>query len=582
MFRALLLVFLVVLLTSCTSGRWIVVDESAIDQNESPSTINSRVLLEIDSYPSTENPTIAFTALQISEKEYSQRVKVERTIQKYRPKWGYLILTMMGAGFAFTVANTNLVNSTVSTSQKVSLNIAGGLLGILSMTNLAPTGEPIYTGEVDMLRKSGIEVISDTTMNYLPEEELLVDISVNYDSDEIFEQSGVGLTNNRLEINLGSFSADLADSVDRDSEIRINLSMPESSREFRIPVTDFLAPFVTIHEPISYIRTEPTVNDVNILAEVGDGSQLEMVEDSLENWYKIRYSSTDAYIEKSAGSVQWISTADSGPVLLVEFADVPFGDVDVENGIPVLKSGNPNDRALILTNARENQVGTRQYLSRDHQLFRTYMGTALQIEQEQIKTLNSKSRNDWQSQFSQLEPMDGEGSLIVFLSGFATITNEFGQYEISMLYENEDGEQILTPFEAILDEISRLNPGSLFLFTDMQFESTLTDIAAARNGSDLALQRAANQYLQSDPNSIIIFSNLPGQQSSLYTGAADENKRHHIFSYYWAEALKQRKTQMSALIQHLNNNVDYTSRRLHDRPQEIRAFGNFMLNIANP
>lgn len=556
-------------------------DESAIDQNESPSILNSRVLLEIGTYPSTENPVISFSALQVSEREYSQRVKVERTIQKYRPKWGYLILTMMGAGFAFTVANTNIVNSTVSTSHKVSLNIAGGLLGILSMTNLAPTGEPIYTGEMEMLRKSGVEVISDTTSNYVPEEEILVDISVFYDSDEIFEQIGVGLTNNRLEINLGSFSDDLADSVDQDSEIRINLSMPESNREFRIPVTDFLAPYVTVHEPISYIRTEPTVNDVNILAEVGDGSQLEMAEDSLENWYKIRYSGTEAYLEKSAGSVQWISTADSGPAILVEFADVPFGDVDVENGIPVLKSGNPNDRALILTNARENQVGTRQYLSRDHQLFRTYMSNALQMVPEQIKTLNSKSRDEWQSQFSQLEQMDGQGSLIVLLSGFATITDEFGQYEISLLYENEDGEEILTPLDTILDEISRLNPGSLFLFADLQFERVLSDMATGRNGSDLALQRAANQFLQSEPNSIIIFSNLPGQESSLYTGAADENKRHHIFTYYWAEALKQRKTQMSTLIQHLNNNVDYTSRRLHDRPQEIRAFGNFMLNIAN-
>lgn len=556
-------------------------DESAIDQNESPSILNSRVLLEIGTYPSTEIPVISFSALQVSEREYSQRVKVERTIQKYRPKWGYLILTMMGAGFAFTVANTNIVNSTVSTSHKVSLNIAGGLLGILSMTNLAPTGEPIYTGEMEMLRKSGVEVISDTTSNYVPEEEILVDISVFYDSDEIFEQIGVGLTNNRLEINLGSFSDDLADSVDQDSEIRINLSMPESNREFRIPVTDFLAPYVTVHEPISYIRTEPTVNDVNILAEVGDGSQLEMAEDSLENWYKIRYSGTEAYLEKSAGSVQWISTADSGPAILVEFADVPFGDVDVENGIPVLKSGNPNDRALILTNARENQVGTRQYLSRDHQLFRTYMSNALQMVPEQIKTLNSKSRDEWQSQFSQLEQMDGQGSLIVLLSGFATITDKFGQYEISLLYENEDGEEILTPLDTILDEISRLNPGSLFLFADLQFERVLSDMATGRNGSDLALQRAANQFLQSEPNSIIIFSNLPGQESSLYTGAADENKRHHIFTYYWAEALKQRKTQMSTLIQHLNNNVDYTSRRLHDRPQEIRAFGNFMLNIAN-
>jgi len=37
---------------------------------------------------------------------------------------------------------------------------------------------------------------------------------------------------------------------------------------------------------------------------------------------------------------------------------------------------------------------------------------------------------------------------------------------------------------------------------------------------------------------------------------------------------------MSDLIRHLENNIDYTSRRLQDRPQEVRAFGNFTLNIA--
>jgi hypothetical protein len=37
---------------------------------------------------------------------------------------------------------------------------------------------------------------------------------------------------------------------------------------------------------------------------------------------------------------------------------------------------------------------------------------------------------------------------------------------------------------------------------------------------------------------------------------------------------------MSELVRHLENNVDYTSRRLHDEPQEVRGYGNFMLDIA--
>jgi hypothetical protein len=51
-------------------------------------------------------------------------------------------------------------------------------------------------------------------------------------------------------------------------------------------------------------------------------------------------------IERDAGDVEWISTAESGPALIFEFAEVPFGEIDVENALPVIKRNNPDDRAV--------------------------------------------------------------------------------------------------------------------------------------------------------------------------------------------------------------------------------------------
>jgi hypothetical protein len=93
-------------------------------------------------------------------------------------------------------------------------------------------------------------------------------------------------------------------------------------------------------------------------------------------------------------------------------------------------------------------------------------------------------------------------------------------------------------------------------------------------------QRLANRLIRNFPNAFVLFGNRVGQSSSVYTGSGDDDKRHHIFPYFWAEAIQQRKTQMADLVRHLENNVDYTSRRLHDEPQEVRGYGNFMLDIA--
>lgn len=579
--RVLGFLFLSLILSSCTVGRWTVVDEYAVDTNSDPVVAEQRDILIVDEYPTVDKPVIGFEARQIVTKEYEQRVKVERTVQKYRPRWGFLIAALGGAALSVYTANSSALIPGASPAQRISLNATAGILAALAVTNLEPSGEPIQTGESQLMRSTGTEAIQDTTQSVRLDNLLSARVVVSYENTVLFEQSDIALSQNRLEINLGAFAEDLPDSINEQSELTVEVECADYNTSVSVLASDFLSRYITINTPITFLRNAPRENGANVLTEIGEGSQLEFLEKQ-EGWYKVRYREIEAYIEQSAGFVEWISTAESGPAVLVEFADVPFGEIDVEKAVPVLKSNNPNDRGLILSNGINNSMGNRQYLERDHRLFRFYLQSAFQLGEDQVVEYQNQNPEDWVSRLNNLPFMNGSGSLMVYLTGHAMVPHGGPGREIVLAHENEEGERSHISLQSVFELLSQTEPEFMYLFIDLQYHNGgQNGNGSSRNEERLLLNRVAEQFLDGNPNSVLIFSTLPGQKSHIYTGAADENKRHHIFNYYLAEALQQRKTGMEELIRHLESNVDYTARRLHDRPQEIRAYGNRELNLAN-
>ncbi|NBC03531.1 MAG: hypothetical protein GVY20_07480, partial [Bacteroidetes bacterium] len=245
--------------------------------------------------------------------------------------------------------------------------------------------------------------------------------------------------------------------------------------------------------------------------------------------------------------------------------------------VPVLKQNNPDDRAVILTNGFSEESEPRQYLARDHDLFQFYMRYALQMDNDQITEIEMDSTGNWREQLSNITAMDSTGTLFIYLSGSAFIDDSYSLY--LSREQKEEGESELE--SEILDTFEELEPSSLVLFADLEF--IINDSNNGLNGDksyQLALQNFSNTLLRRIPNSAVVFSHRPGQQSSLYIGGDTENKRHHIFPYFLADALKKRNIELSEIVRHLENNVDYTSRRLHDRPQEIQVFGNLTIDVV--
>lgn len=571
----------VVLLAGCTTSKWTVIDEHAVDEAEETKILENRVELIVENRPTVDQPVLTLSPYNIVQQEYAERIQVQRMVQEYKPKWGFTFLALAGGAVSFAAANTNFLLPSASVTQQISLNALAGILSLLTVTNLEETGEPIETDEIRFLRQTGFNIQTDTLSVENTDGET-ASISVFYKDEEIFSETSVPFSSGRIDINIGAISTDLQNPVEEDSEFVVQAQYNGTSTDIVIPVTDFMDPFFEIDDPIVQVRSSASVNRENVIAEIGEGSSLKVLSRLSENWLEVEYGSVEAFVQRNGGQLQWRSSAEEGPALLVELEEIPFGEIDVEASIPVLKTNNPDDRAIFLTGTRENQAGSRQLSERDERLFKRYMSTALRMDDDQIQTVDTPELDNWLPEIRECREMVG-GSLVVYLMGFArTVEDESGSETLALFHISDEGEEQRLFLSQLYEELAACTPEKLYLFVDLEYVDEIEDgqIISFMSSNGGKQQQLANLILQDMPNAFILYGNRIGQKSSLYSGSPEDDKRHHIFPYFWAEALQQRKTQMSELVRHLENNVDYTARRLHDQPQEVRGFGNFMLDIS--
>jgi len=147
---------LLLLGAGCTTSKWAIIDENAINPTESPEVITETELLIVDEMPTIERPVLKFMPYRIIETEYAERVQIQRTVQEYRPKWGFAILAAAGSALSFTAANTDIFMSGQSTTQRIALNATGALLGSLIFMNLREHGDPSRQMKRVTLDKPGL------------------------------------------------------------------------------------------------------------------------------------------------------------------------------------------------------------------------------------------------------------------------------------------------------------------------------------------------------------------------------------------------------------------------------------------
>lgn len=552
------------------------VEQAVTNQNDNPTILSEHLNLTVQKAPSADDPTVEFAVQKIVEKELEQRVMVERTIQKFRPRWGIWTIGFGAATFAAIAANSSFFYPDTGDRERLFLNLTSLLTATMAFTQLKPVEDPISTGETKLMRKSGSEVVVDTlkSASFVPEERFRLQIM--YGDSMIVEEANIEGSNGVLSLNLASLLSSTVPKIDGKSRLSVKAKYQESTLEEIYSVHEFMKPYVVVNETVVLLRNAPVISELNVVGEVGSGSTFQLIENSNNGWYRVLFGGSEVFVQENQASIEWLSDATSESIDVFEFSDVPFGDIDVENSVPILRQHRSSDRSLIITNNFLNPDDERPYVERDHRLFDFYMEAALQMESDQRKSVQIDPTKNWKADLDSFTEVDSTDLLYVYFSGIAEVLDN----ELNMVQEDSRGEQQLH-ISDLFRYLEQMNPETLIVLADFEYRQPVGVVETSDFGSsgELALQRAASRLQSMVPNSAIIFSNRPGQKSQLFAGAGAENKRHHIFTYYWAEALKKRNTTVNELLKYLENNVDYTSRRLHDTPQEITAFGNLTISV---
>lgn len=568
--------FLIVLLMlgffsmSCSTTNWVVITEEATDESESE-VIESEYFLDADTLLSPNDPILYFDLKAINTVEYVQRVKVERFVQRYQPRLGYVLLGMAGAGLSTYAAFSDHLITEPTNLQKYSLLGAGGLLTGLSFVNMRPVGEATQTGETRLLRKTGTTLRTDTTLAVGYE---IQNSSLKmYHNDSVFlEQDGLVMNNGRVAINLAEVVEPLLFEQNEPDEIRVEVTIDSMSNSATIPVSSFFERFVIVESQVSPLRNSPVKNPDNILIDLAENSQLRLV--SRENgWFKVMYGISETWLEVNDAREVWRPSEFASDLSVITVPETPFGSVDVERDIPVLSSGEQNNTAFILSNYDyKGELPEKMYGARDVQLIETYFEKGFGIQNNDIiKATNLNSNRQTQEAFARLSgsATDSAGTLFVYLSGYSHVQDS-SVYLAGVGTDDQASSHI--NLNNLFKNLDRLPSESIVVFADLDFignsdhTEPLIELTSLITGKD---------------NRAVFFAARPDQRSGIYSSSNGAQNRHSIFTYYLAEAFQQRKTRLNDIYNHLGRNVTFTSRSIYDRPQNPLFFGNGDLQILD-
>ena len=567
-----LAIFLGFLFQGCSSTSWVVVDEQALDINDYE-LVSSRYYLESTNGITPNQPIIHFDLKSINTYEYAERVKSERYIQRYRPRLGYVLLGAAGAGLSYYAAFSDQLLDRPSDVQRYALTGAGTLLTGLSLLNMKPVGEPTKTGETRLLRQTGTATEVDTT-SARPFNTDSPGIRISYDNKVLVE-------NEQWDFNEGRISINLAEEIDAGifGENPVNTILVEASYDSlknskEIPVQSVFEQFVVVDVQITALRNEPESDPGNVLTDLAEGSQLKLVSKE-GDWYKVLYGISETWVSSNDVRTIWRPSEFASDLSVIAIPNVPFGSVDVERNIPVLGRSSLNSGAFILSNNQyEGDLSERIYGQRDAKLMEEYFIQGFGVRSTRvIKAMNASSDLAADRAFSRLASILTESShnLNVYINGYAEIRD--GQVFLLGSELGEDGELQYIDLQKLFRAFNNLDLNSIKVFADIDILN--------EDGSTQPLESLASIVTENNFGSAVFFSSRPDQRSGIYSSPNGDQNRHSIFTYYLAEAIKQRNLTMNAIYNHLERNVSFTSRSLYERPQNPLFFGNRELDLLN-
>jgi len=559
-------------LSSCTATRWTVVEKSALD-NSDFELIDSNEFLYVDKNITPGNPIFTVKLFGEETYEFSERVQVERSVQKYKPRLGFFSIGLLGAAASVYAANSDILTDSPTKSQSVALHAAAIALGSLSFLNMKPSGPPVSTGETRLLRKTGTFIQVDT-VEAVPEPGSEITFTAFYGDEVVISRRSADFSDGIVNINLANEITPERFANDIEDPVRIEISYQGSVNNYFVPVDNIFQPFVQVKKELVPLRNAPEYNVENVLIDLAAGSQLQLIEEG-EAWHRVRYGNIETFISSDDVEILWRPTEFTEQLNIVEVPYIPFGNVDIEKNIPALYAVSPARSALIISNQNYTDPSLeRPYAERDAKLMQAYFEQNLGFREDKITSIyDFDSKNQVEGSYNEFLNTISEStaSVIVFISGHVFEQN--GTAYLSPVQDMKNPAFALN-LNQFLNNLSSIPAKQVTVLADLNFSA----FGPYNTG---ILNNLAEALISWKDQSAIIFSSKPNEASYSYMSQSSEKKYHYIFPYFIAQALREDKTILSEMVNHLEFNISYTSRRIHDKPQEISAFGDLNMHIIN-
>lgn len=559
-------------LISCSSTNWVVENQNEIDRNDFK-LLESRLFLDQINGINPKNPILRFGLKSENKYEYAQRIKTDRYIQRYRPRFGYTLFGVGAASLATYTALSDRVIEQPSNIQQAGLLGSAVLLTGISFINMKAVGEPTPTGETRLLRKTGSVIEIDTLDAQSFEVDLPV-YSIYYDGQTLVPETQREFVDNEVVFNLVEElnPEDFPESEDVAVDFRIIFK--DSLYQYKIPVSSVFEQFVVVSSSVTALRNSPDLDNQSVLTDLAFGSQIKMVSKE-GDWYKVLYGISENWVSANDVYTIWRPSEFVNELSVITILNVPFGSVDVERDIPEADSISDDKWAFIISNqAYSGKLSEKSYGLRDGRLIEEYLQKSAGLPVSQTLKFNDVSgdqpfRNGFNRLASRIanQPAD----LFVYLNGYVEVDSDNN----SLYFLGTAGTDTITTKTSLnlfFDGLASLPLNSISIILDVgiinptENQTLLDELAAIITG------RVSN--------SVVVFSSELDQDSYLYSVPNEVQKRHSIFSYYFADAIKNGNRKWRSILDYMERNVSFTSRSLYNRPQDIRFFGNLDLNYS--
>jgi hypothetical protein len=544
--------------------------------------------------PAPQNPVVSLELVNERALLYNMHMASERHIQKYRPRYGYLALGLMGMAAGLYLSNSSVIDADrMSGRERAMLNLASVSIGAASYLAMRPEGEARPAGERRLLQKTGTSVRQDS-IPIRPPSNAQALLHVRRGEDTLVDARAMPFNGNTISLHIGQETNIRRLPADDSTGLDIRLTYRNVQYEEHLALEDFMQEYVEVSASSVPLRTSPATLSTNIISHVGSESRFPFLGDVDERWYRVLRSEGPAYIRKEHSERIWLmaDTARIGDQVVLP-DQVVFGDLEIERNLPDNRRANPDAIAVVIVNGKyDSPVQLLANARRTARLVPHYLAQVLGYYSDNILVYENMTSSQMRRLLQDSDSLmiggrhlsPHESDLFIYYYGHGIMAPDNRYYLVPVDHDPASGTDDLIPLQDLLDVVADMNAAKTVTVLDTDWSRA----SVYGPGDDPAIRvrsedvRALQALMFGLPeNAAVFWAASPGQRSGAYSG--NNGRRgypYDIFTWYFFHGLKDGIRTAGDLERYMERNVPFTSRRLLDRAQDPGFSGNRSLILV--